>query len=274
MLYAQCADVTHVHSFLLKRQPRVAARPTRIGKTDRKVLHSWSSVTTGTPTVSGCRPCANAHLKIRWGPQAAAFEAKSGHGSEDNLFKDADEPIGVHESEPIILPDALPIALVDESLIIGCDSLFDMLLGTTSGLVSKFLQIRACHSISLGNWTNTGGQKQRLVSYTVPVKKNALGPSEAACIEQYTVNSKQAGSWLVTLLVHTPKVPFGDTFHQQLQWACQQEGSGRCRLRVTGQVNFTKACFVKGIIQKASEEGMKEAYQLYTRILKEELAEQ
>ncbi|KAA6424157.1 MAG: hypothetical protein FRX49_06116 [Trebouxia sp. A1-2] len=222
--------------------------------------------------------------------QAAAFEAKSGHGSEDNLFKDADEPIGVHESEPIILPDALPIALVDESLIIGCDSLFDMLLGTTSGLVSKFLQIRACHSISLGNWTNTGGQKQRLVSYTVPVKKNALGPSEAACIEQYTVNSKQAGSWLVTLLVHTPKkrkrkkrnetkrnekkqkrkektrldywafnigkleVPFGDTFHQQLQWACQQEGSGRCRLRVTGQVNFTKACFVKGIIQKASEE--------------------
>ncbi|DBA74766.1 TPA: hypothetical protein ACH3X2_009289 [Trebouxia sp. C0005] len=173
MLYAQCADVTHVHSFLLKRQPRVAARPTRIGKTDRKVLHSWSSVTTGTPTVSGCRPCANAHLKIRWGPQvadavtgchstgmfafeqAAAFEAKSGHGSEDNLFKDADEPIGVHESEPIILPDALPIALVDESLIIGCDSLFDMLLGTTSGLVSKFLQIRACHSISLGNWTNT-----------------------------------------------------------------------------------------------------------------------
>lgn len=51
-----------------------------------------------------------------------------------------------------------------------------------------------------------GGQKQRLVSYTVPVKKNALGPSEAACIEQYTVNSKQAGSWLVTLLVHTPKV--------------------------------------------------------------------
>lgn len=73
MLYAQCADVTHVHSFLLKRQPRVAARPTRIGKTDRKVLHSWSSVTTGTPTVSGCRPCANAHLKIRWGPQVQAY---------------------------------------------------------------------------------------------------------------------------------------------------------------------------------------------------------
>ncbi len=52
----------------------------------------------------------------------------------------------------------------------------------------------------------------------------------------------------------TLQVPFGDTFHQQLQWACQQEGPGRCRLRITGQVKFTKGCFVKGIIQKASEE--------------------
>lgn len=54
---------------------------------------------------------------------------------------------------------------------------------------------------------HSGGQKQRQVSYTVPVKKNALGPSEAACIEQYTVTSKQAGGWLVTLLVYTLKVP-------------------------------------------------------------------
>jgi len=52
----------------------------------------------------------------------------------------------------------------------------------------------------------------------------------------------------------TLQVPFGDTFHQELQWACQHEGPGRCSLRITGQVKFTKACFVKGIIQKASEE--------------------
>ncbi len=51
--------------------------------------------------------------------QAAAFEAETAHGSEDNLFEDADEPIGVHEPEPLPLPDALPIALVDEALPIG-----------------------------------------------------------------------------------------------------------------------------------------------------------
>ncbi len=40
----------------------------------------------------------------------------------------------------------------------------------------------------------------------MPLKKNALGPSEAACIEQYKVVSKEDGGWLVTLYVTTPKV--------------------------------------------------------------------
>lgn len=41
----------------------------------------------------------------------------------------------------------------------------------------------------------------------MPLKKNALGPSEAACIEEYKVVSKEDGGWLVTLFVTTPKVP-------------------------------------------------------------------
>ena len=40
----------------------------------------------------------------------------------------------------------------------------------------------------------------------MPLKKNALGPSEAACIEQYKVVTKEDGGWLVTLFVTTPKV--------------------------------------------------------------------
>ena len=42
--------------------------------------------------------------------------------------------------------------------------------------------------------------------YTMPWKKNALAPSEAACIEEYKVVSKEDGGWLVTLFVTTPKV--------------------------------------------------------------------
>jgi len=51
-----------------------------------------------------------------------------------------------------------------------------------------------------------GGERKREVLYTMPLKKNALGPSEAACIEQYKVVSKEDGGWLVTLFVTTPKV--------------------------------------------------------------------
>ena len=60
--------------------------------------------------------------------QAAAFEAGAAHDSEDNLFEDADEATGFHEPEPIPLPDALPIALVDESLPIGKPMAYLLLL--------------------------------------------------------------------------------------------------------------------------------------------------
>ena len=73
MLYAQFADLNRVHYFVLTRQPRVAARPTRIGKTDRKVLHSWSNFTTGTPVARGCRQCATQHFPTRRGPQVQAY---------------------------------------------------------------------------------------------------------------------------------------------------------------------------------------------------------
>ena len=52
----------------------------------------------------------------------------------------------------------------------------------------------------------------------------------------------------------TMQVPYGTSFHQNVQWACRYEGRGKCRLRVTGEVEFTKSPFVKGMIQKASEE--------------------
>ena len=55
-------------------------------------------------------------------------------------------------------------------------------------------------------WASIGGERKREVLYTMPLKKNALGPSEAACIEQYKVVSKEDGGWLVTLFVTTPKV--------------------------------------------------------------------
>ena len=54
--------------------------------------------------------------------------------------------------------------------------------------------------------------------------------------------------------VDSAQVPYGTSFHQNVQWACRYEGRGKCRLRVTGEVEFTKSPFVKGMIQKASEE--------------------
>ncbi|KAL0034721.1 hypothetical protein WJX77_003856 [Trebouxia sp. C0004] len=196
---------------------------------------------------------------------------KGAAGEAVVMDDDEDEPVDGPAPEPLALPDALPIALVDESLPVSTKKLFKMMLGTDSEFVNKFFQARKYWDINMGQWTAVGGERKREVLYTMPLKKNALGPSEAACIEQYKVVSKEDGGWLVTLYVTTPKVPYGTSFHQNVQWACRSEGRGKCRLRVTGEVEFTKSPFVKGMIQKASEEGMKEAYLVYMDTLREEL---
>ena len=41
----------------------------------------------------------------------------------------------------------------------------------------------------------------------MPLKKQAMSPTEAYCIEQYVVASKEPGGWVVSLHVETPKVP-------------------------------------------------------------------
>ena len=69
MQYAHCADLSQVRYFVLVRPLRVAARPTTVDKADRKVLHSWSNLTPGTPVTRGRRPCANQHFRIRRGLQ-------------------------------------------------------------------------------------------------------------------------------------------------------------------------------------------------------------
>lgn len=51
-----------------------------------------------------------------------------------------------------------------------------------------------------------GGQRTRQVEYTMPLKKNALGPSEAYNVELYTVAHKEPGGWVVNIEVNTPKV--------------------------------------------------------------------
>ena len=62
--------------------------------------------------------------------------------------------------------------------------------------------------------------------------------------------------WCVNTYTHAwlLQVPYGTSFHQNVQWAAKSEGKGKCRLRITGEVEFTKSPFVKGMIQKASEE--------------------
>ncbi|MCJ1425726.1 hypothetical protein MMC29_003626 [Sticta canariensis] len=202
---------------------------------------------------------------------------------------------------------------------VGTRQLWKLMLGTDSEVTSDFYKVRKYWDINIGQWTakdvgpesaapcsfddamlaiqactarlsracpavTAEGKRVRQVEYTMPLKKNALGPSEAYNIEQYTVAAKEPGGWSVNIKVNTPKarsysslslcgvqVPYGTAFHSNVQWACSHVSKGKCKLRVTGQVEFTKGCFVKGVITKATQEGMREAYATYMDVLRQKL---
>lgn len=82
--------------------------------------------------------------------------------------------------------------------------------GTLAALAKRRLadrspQERLTHALVPGCGT-TDGQRTKQVEYTMPLKKQPMGPTEAYCIEQYNVLSKEPGGWVVDIHVETPKV--------------------------------------------------------------------
>ncbi|KAK9797077.1 hypothetical protein WJX73_003567 [Symbiochloris irregularis] len=122
---------------------------------------------------------------------------------------------------------------------------------------------RGYRDVKRGHWHRAGGRLERRLEYITPVKKNRLGPKEAWCYEQQVCRTRGAAGFVVTIEVHTPKVPYGGTFHCKLQWVAKRLSSSSTQLCVTAAVVFTKGCIVKAIIDRASMEGIRESYQLY-----------
>ncbi|KAK9786505.1 hypothetical protein WJX73_006546 [Symbiochloris irregularis] len=182
----------------------------------------------------------------------------------------ADDP-NAPDPAPLSLPDPIGETFVDEELPTTTKALWKLLLGADSEFTSKFYQTRKYWDVNVGQWTAKDGQRTKQVEYTMPLKKQPMGPTEAYCIEQYNVISKEPGGWVVDIHVETPKVPYGTAFHSNVQWACQFTGKGKCKVRVSGEVDFTKSCFVKGIVTKATQEGMREAYATFMDVLRTQL---
>eukprot|EP00123_Amoebidium_parasiticum_P010512 comp20154_c0_seq2/m.24929 comp20154_c0_seq2/g.24929 ORF comp20154_c0_seq2/g.24929 comp20154_c0_seq2/m.24929 type:complete len:444 (-) comp20154_c0_seq2:140-1471(-) len=146
--------------------------------------------------------------------------------------------------------------------VYSCDvpTMFALLYGVGSDFGKDFL-VKQCGYKNLTDpeWGEVDGKAERLVTYTKPLKKNAVGPSAADVHEKQTVvRDDGAKCKVVTIECRTPFLPYGDCFYSQCRVCITHEAPGKCRLRCTASVTWVKSVmgWMKSYITKNTYEGI------------------
>ncbi|KAK9802955.1 hypothetical protein WJX72_007891 [[Myrmecia] bisecta] len=170
------------------------------------------------------------------------------------------------------VPDPLSVMMLDESYPVGIKKMWRLLFDERSRFVQRMNGLRRNRDVTIGKWVEEGGVWTRNNMYTTPLKKNPLGPREAECQEVCTCTRFEPG-FIVEVVCTTPKVPYGSAFYQRLQYCVWREAPGQTHVRISAQVEFTKSVLVRGLIVRASVEGMKETFKLYADTLRQYVTE-
>ncbi|EIE19795.1 hypothetical protein COCSUDRAFT_44606 [Coccomyxa subellipsoidea C-169] len=169
------------------------------------------------------------------------------------------------------LAEPLSTVVLDETLPIGEHDLWRLVMADPE-FQSSVQKLNKHRELKVGRWhmTKDGGAERR-VKYITSFKKQMIGPKEAQCIETHSCTMHPGSGWQVDVTVQTPKVPYGNTFHSHLRWLARSIDGKRTQLKISCEVVFTGTCLVKGVVKRASMEGMKESYAKYRVHLLEHL---
>ncbi|KAL3136346.1 hypothetical protein ABBQ38_005608 [Trebouxia sp. C0009 RCD-2024] len=159
----------------------------------------------------------------------------------------------------------LAVPLIDETLSCSVKQLWSIICKPDPAFQATIHRLSGNKDIQYGDWQQQGGSLVREEQYINPLKKNKFGPTEALCIDRQQCIHRSASGFVVERRVYTPKVPFGGSFFNLVQWCAWSEpGSGKAHLQVSCDVVFTARWVpAKGIINSSSIEGMLRFYKMW-----------
>ncbi|DBB05390.1 TPA: hypothetical protein ACH3X3_010606 [Trebouxia sp. C0006] len=163
----------------------------------------------------------------------------------------------------------LRVIVVDEAFSCTVQQLWHIICKPDPSFQSTIHRLSNNREIQYGGWHQEDGELVRKETYINPLKKNNLGPREAFCIDQQCCIHRGPSGFVLERKVYTPQVPFGGSFHNQVQWCAWMEpGSDKVRLQISCDVVFTKKWVpVKNIINSSSIEGMERFYKMWLQQL-------
>ncbi|KAK9865652.1 hypothetical protein WJX84_009450 [Apatococcus fuscideae] len=205
----------------------------------------------------------------QWASVASQEGQTEASTEEEEAFAQQGEP---SSSGRLPTPDPLELLLYEEVVPLSVAEVWAW-TQRPLGRVAVELHIRKRNKpVSASGWHTSGdGKLQKSTEYITPLKKVSFGPAEALCCEQKTLQHRGPSGFLVSVAVHTPKVPYGDAFHTRLQIWASQHAAGQTRLRISGDMCFTRKLMLGRIIKSSTFEGMRTTYQLFAEIMHQQL---
>jgi hypothetical protein len=110
--------------------------------------------------------------------------------------------------------------------------------------------------ISTGDWkAGDGVKRERQVSYIKPLN-NSMGPKQTKCNITEQVQAQDFNSSCVALsTTTTPDVPSGSSFQILTKYCMMWAGGTSTRILITCSIEWSKSSWIKGAIEKGSNEG-------------------
>ncbi|KAI8969175.1 hypothetical protein BDF20DRAFT_916554 [Mycotypha africana] len=178
----------------------------------------------------------------------------------------------ITECECSIKNEHFPIVVLDSKYKTDLRTIYELLF------VTDFMEIflnndQKLSDVSIGAWSiENNNCRERQTSYVKPLN-NALGPKQTRCILTEQIQHEDTTDYITHLSVcRTPDVPSGGSFLIKTRTCISWCAQGQVRVLVTVSVEFTKTCWIKGTIEKASIEGQQKFYTELDIALQEHLS--
>ncbi|CAJ0892149.1 12645_t:CDS:10, partial [Entrophospora sp. SA101] len=173
-----------------------------------------------------------------------------------NLSNRKRETIAASSSIPtrsISGPESGEFSMLDTEFPGTIEEIYNLLF--TSNFFSDFITNHENNDdTNIGEWVEEDGKRVRFGSYTKKFPNSfKIGPKTTKVhLKDELVHCDFTGYTTLLTSTSTPDVPSGDSFVVMTKTCLMYAGRNRVRIIVSCAVNFTKNCWLKGTIEKAS----------------------
>ncbi|KAF9920933.1 SNF1-interacting protein [Linnemannia zychae] len=165
-------------------------------------------------------------------------------------------------------PGHLEKVELDQKFPISAKTLNRLLFGDNSPIWKEFHERRNNTIQSIGEWSESGGQKSRTVKFVMVVNNPLVKLNQTDCVETHTCDVEEDHlRYSYTVKSSVLAMPYSDAFTPVLRYCITYVDKNECRLVCSSGIEWHKNPMVKAMIKGAIIKGTAETIRDITEII-------